>query len=728
MEQYEILYAKLIEEIKQYNPNSNFELINKAYEIALDGHCDQKRASGEPYIIHCIEVARILATLELNSKTIAAALLHDVIEDTKYTSTVIKNMFGNEIALLIEGVSKLTNISLETKKEQQMENIRNMFMAMNKDIRVIIIKLADRLHNMRTLEYKTKKSQIEKSQETMDIYAPIAHRLGMSMFSVELEDLAFMHLYPDEYEDLTKQMDDRRKQTGDLIESLKENLSEDLKKNDIEGLVEGRVKHLYSIYRKMVAQNKTLNEIYDIFALRIIVNNVKECYFALGMLHENYKPIPGRFKDYIAMPKKNMYQSLHTTLISRSGKPFEVQIRTWEMHRVAEYGIAAHWKYKQKMESGDQSANLEWLSQWVEWQKETTDEDEFYSNLKNDLFDVEVFVFTPKGDVINLPQGSNPIDFAYHVHSAIGNKMIGAKVGGKIVPMTYVLQTGDIVEIITSNTSRGPSHDWLKIVKTSQARTKIKQYFRKEKREENVDKGKEQLLKEIKRQGYNPIDLLKPHYYEKVFERYNYTELDDILCAIGYGGISTNKIISKLKEEYQKEHKEDLIPVKPDQPETNQKNQKSIEGINVKDISNCMVKISKCCNPVPGDDIVGYVTRGRGVTIHRNDCINIVNDKEFEYRKIDVWWDTTTLESYETQLDIKAYDRANLVADIMKFLGDQKIQCNGVDARVGKDGSAEIRVRVMIHNKDEITNLNRKLRKISGVYDISRFSKRLKLK
>ncbi|MFA5340511.1 MAG: bifunctional (p)ppGpp synthetase/guanosine-3',5'-bis(diphosphate) 3'-pyrophosphohydrolase [Clostridia bacterium] len=727
MEDYKVLYAKLIDEIRLYNPNSNFDLINKAYNIALEGHMEQKRASGEPYIIHCIEVARIVASLELNSKSIAAALLHDVIEDTRFTANDIKEMFGSEIALIVEGVSKLTNIPLQSQKEQQVENIRKMFMAMSKDIRVIIVKLADRLHNMRTLEYKTKKSQIEKSKETMDIYAPIAHRLGMSSFRIELEDLAFMHLYPDDYSDLSQKMEKNKDERYSLIDKIKNELQIDLNNNKIEGHVEGRVKHLYSIYRKMVTQNKTLEEIYDMFALRIIVNNIKDCYFALGMLHENYKPIPGRFKDYIAMPKKNMYQSLHTTLINKNGKPFEVQIRTWEMHRVAEFGIAAHWKYKQKIDDAEQSSSLEWISQWMEWQKETKDEDEFYSNLKNDLFDMEVFVFTPKGDVINLPYGANPIDFAYHVHSAVGNKMIGAKVGGKMVPVTYTLQTGDIVEIVTSNTSKGPSRDWLKLVKTSAARTKIKQYFRKERKEENVEKGKDQLLKEIKRQGMNPVELLKPQYYEKVLERYNFLELEDIMCAIGYGGITSNKIISKLKEEYRKDHKEEPALIIPEIAD-NLKTSKNTEGVIVKDIPNCMVKISKCCNPVPGDDIIGYVTRGRGVSVHRMDCINIINDKDFEDRKIEVYWNLNSDESYETQLEIKSYDRPNLVTDIMKLLSEQKIKCNGVEAKLSKEGYADVRIIVMMRNKDEIQELNRKLRKISGIFDISRFSKRQKLR
>lgn len=726
MEVYEELYAKLIDEIKLYNPNSNFDLIDKAYNIAVEGHMGQKRASGEPYVIHCIEVARIVATLELNSKSIAAALLHDVIEDTRFTANDIKEMFGSEVALIVEGVSKLTNISLQTQKEQQVENIRKMFMAMSKDIRVIIVKLADRLHNMRTLEYKTKKSQMEKAKETMDIYAPIAHRLGMSSFRVELEDLSFMHLYPVAYNDLFEKMEKDKKERFELIDNIKEDLVVELGTFKIEGHVEGRVKHMYSIYRKMVTQSKVYEEIYDIFALRIIVNNIKDCYFALGMLHENYKPIPGRFKDYIAMPKKNMYQSLHTTLINKNGKPFEVQIRTSEMHKVAEFGIAAHWKYKQNIDNAEQSSSLEWISQWMEWQKETKDEDEFYSNLKNDLFDMEVFVFTPKGDVINMPYGSNPIDFAYHVHSAVGNKMIGAKVGGRMVPVTYTLQTGDIVEILTSNTSRGPSRDWLKLVKTSQARTKIKQYFRKERKEENIEKGREQLLKEIKRQGFNVIELLKPQYYEKVLIRYNFHELEDIMCAIGYGGITSNKIISKLKEEYNKDHKEELVPIIPDFNSV-LKSHKGTEGIIVKDIPNCLVKISKCCNPIPGDDIVGYVTRGRGVSVHRSDCINIINDKEFEDRKIEVFWNINSEEAYETQLDIKAYDRPNLVADIMKLLSEQKIQCNGVDAKVSKEGYANVRIRVMIRDKEEIQELNRILKKISGVFEISRFSKRQKL-
>jgi guanosine-3',5'-bis(diphosphate) 3'-pyrophosphohydrolase len=654
-------------------------------------------------------------------------MLHDVIEDTRFTAKDIKEMFGNEIALIVEGVSKLTNISLHSQKEQQMENIRNMFMAMSKDIRVIIVKLADRLHNMRTLEYKTRKSQIEKSKETLDIYAPIAHRLGMSSFRTELEDLAFMHLYPEEYADLTMKMERDKEQRFNMIDSIKGDLESDLKNSNIEGHVEGRVKHLYSIYRKMISQNKSLDQIYDIFALRIIVNNVKDCYFALGMLHENYKPIPGRFKDYIAMPKKNMYQSLHTTLINKNGRPFEVQIRTWEMHRVAEFGIAAHWKYKQKIDDAEQSSSLEWISQWMEWQKETRDEDEFYSNLKNELFDMEVFVFTPKGDVINLPQGSNTMDFAYSVHSAIGNKMVGAKVNGKMVPITYVLQTGDIVEIITSNTSKGPSRDWLKLVKTSQARTKIKQFFRKERKEENIEKGKEQLYKEIRRQGLNPSELLKPQYYEKVLERYNFPELEDVMCAIGYGGITSNKVISRLKEEYKRHNKEEPKLEIPEVPEI-VKTYKSTEGIIVRDIPNCLLRISKCCNPVPGDDIVGYITRGRGVSVHRADCINIINDEEFAERKIDVYWNMDSDDKYETRLEIKAYDRANLVTDIMKLLSEQKIQCNGIKARIATDGYANIHIIVMIRNKDEIAELNRKLRKINGIYEINRFSKRQKIR
>lgn len=477
----------------------------------------------------------------------------------------------------------------------------------------------------------------------------------------------------------------------------------------------------------MISQNKSLDQIYDIFALRIIVNNVKDCYFALGMLHENYKPIPGRFKDYIAMPKKNMYQSLHTTLINKNGRPFEVQIRTWEMHRVAEFGIAAHWKYKQKIDDAEQSSSLEWISQWMEWQKETRDEDEFYSNLKNELFDMEVFVFTPKGDVINLPQGSNTMDFAYSVHSAIGNKMVGAKVNGKMVPITYVLQTGDIVEIITSNTSKGPSRDWLKLVKTSQARTKIKQFFRKERKEENIEKGKEQLYKEIRRQGLNPSELLKPQYYEKVLERYNFPELEDVMCAIGYGGITSNKVISRLKEEYKRHNKEEPKLEIPEVPEI-VKTYKSTEGIIVRDIPNCLLRISKCCNPVPGDDIVGYITRGRGVSVHRADCINIINDEEFAERKIDVYWNMDSDDKYETRLEIKAYDRANLVTDIMKLLSEQKIQCNGIKARIATDGYANIHIIVMIRNKDEIAELNRKLRKINGIYEINRFSKRQKIR
>ncbi|MFO7612863.1 MAG: bifunctional (p)ppGpp synthetase/guanosine-3',5'-bis(diphosphate) 3'-pyrophosphohydrolase [Clostridia bacterium] len=721
-------FGELIEKIRKYNPNSNFELIESAYNVAKKFHEGQIRLSGEPFLNHPIEVAKILADLELNSKTIAAGLMHDVIEDTAAEYSEIKELFGEEIADMVEGVSKLSKLTLDTRKEQQVENLRKMLMAMSKDIRVIIIKLSDRLHNMRTLAHVSREKQIEKATETMEIYAPISHRLGMSAFKWELEDLSFRYLHPEEYRNLVTQIAVKRKEREKYIDNIIIEIKENLKEKNIEGIIDGRVKHLYSIYTKMKRQNTTIEQIFDMFAVRIIVDNIKDCYAALGMVHEMFRPVPGRFKDYIAMPKPNMYQSLHTTLVGKQGHPFEVQIRTHDMHRIAEYGIAAHWKYKQGISKTDDMENkLAWLRQMIEWQKDTADVDEFYDNLKIDLFDDEVFVFSPKGDVINLPAGSTPIDFAYSIHSAIGNKMTGAKINGKMVPISYVLENGDIVEIITLSSSKGPSRDWLKIVKSTQAKNKIRQYFKKEHRDENIEKGREMIEHELKRQGLSFPELFKPEYYEDMLKRYNFKSIDDALGAVGYSGITSNKIISKLKEAYRKanpddsalkekelQQKEKVIPV----------NTTDERGIIVRGINNCLVTIGQCCNPVPGDDIIGYITRGRGVTIHRRDCVNVINDPKFKEREIDVRWAEKTSADYQSEIVIKAHDRNNLLNEITNILNDSSISLTSVEGRANKEGYAIIKLQMGILNKDQLSTVIKRLKRLSGVIDINRANRK----
>ncbi|MBN2557703.1 MAG: bifunctional (p)ppGpp synthetase/guanosine-3',5'-bis(diphosphate) 3'-pyrophosphohydrolase [Clostridia bacterium] len=721
-------FGELIEKIKKYNPNSNFELIESAYNVAKKYHEGQVRLSGEPFLNHPIEVAKILADLELNSKTIAAGLMHDVIEDTDADYNEIKELFGEEIADMVEGVSKLSKLALDTRKEQQVENLRKMLMAMSKDIRVIIIKLSDRLHNMRTLAHVSREKQIEKATETMEIYAPISHRLGMSAFKWELEDLSFRYLYPEEYRNLVTQIAVKRKEREKYIDDIIVEIKENLKEKNIEGIIDGRVKHLYSIYSKMKRQNTTIEQIFDMFAVRIIVDNIKDCYAALGMVHEMFRPVPGRFKDYIAMPKPNMYQSLHTTLVGKQGHPFEVQIRTHDMHRIAEYGIAAHWKYKQGISRADDIENkLAWLRQMIEWQKDTADVDEFYDNLKIDLFDDEVFVFSPKGDVINLPAGSTPIDFAYSIHSAIGNKMTGAKINGKMVPISYVLENGDIVEIITLSSSKGPSRDWLKIVKSTQAKNKIRQYFKKEHRDENIEKGREMIEHELKRQGLSFQELFKPEYYEDMLKRYNFKTLDDALGAVGYSGITSNKIISKLKEAYRKANPDD--PALKDK-ELQQKDKAAPvtttdeRGIIVRGINNCLVTIGKCCNPVPGDDIIGYITRGRGVTIHRRDCVNVINDPKFKEREIDVRWAEKTSADYQSEIVIKAHDRNNLLNEITNVLHDSSISLTSVEGKANKEGYAIIKLQMGILNKDQLSTVIKRLKRLSGVIDINRSNRK----
>lgn len=719
-------FSVLVEKVKKYDPNGNFELLEKAYFVSKAAHEGQQRNSGEPYIIHPVEVAIILAEMELDSTALVAALLHDTIEDTTCTYDELKAQFGVEVADLVDGVTKLGKIPFTSKEEQQVENLRKMFLAMAKDIRVIMIKLADRLHNMRTLKYMTEGKQIEKARETLEIYAPLAHRLGISKIKWELEDICLRYLDPKGYYDLVEKISFKRKQREAYIEDIISTLKEKTAELGIENAqIDGRPKHFYSIYRKMVKQNKTLEQIYDLFAFRIIVNSVKDCYALLGLVHELYKPMPGRFKDYIAMPKPNMYQSLHTTLIGPEGQPFEVQIRTWDMHRVAEVGIAAHWKYKEGINNTKDSDNkFAWLRQLLEWQKDTKDENEFMETLKIDLFTDEVFIFTPKGDVMNLPVDSTPVDFAYAIHSAVGNKMIGAKVNGKMVPIDYKLKNGDIIEIVTSSTIHGPSRDWLKIVKSSQARSKINQWFKKEKREENILRGKEMVERELKKVGLSYAQLFRSEWVDIVLKKYNFSSLDDLYAGVGYGAITANKIITRLKEEFKKTLKpEELEEILENIAQTrNDKKKKNIpeSGVIVKGIDNCLVRLSRCCNPVPGDEIIGYITRGRGVSVHRSDCTNITANLEEEGRLIDVKWYSTNDVAYKADITIMANDRASLLLDVTNCIAEAKTPIKAINARTTKEQITVINMTLEITNTDQLEKLMKKLKKVDSVFEVNR--------
>lgn len=714
----------LLNRIEKNCPQCDVEIVKKAYEFAAAAHEGQKRHSGEDYIVHPFEVAKILADLNLDSVTIAAGILHDVIEDTGYTYEDIKNIFSEEIAMLVDGVTKLTKLEYRSKEEQQAENLRKMFLAMAKDIRVILIKLADRLHNMRTLKYMTPEKQKEKASETMEIYAPIAHRLGISKIKWEMEDLALRYLEPAGYYDLVEKVAKKRKEREDDINSVIELLREKLKELGIEAQLEGRPKSFNSIYRKMYYQNKTFEQIFDLTAVRVIVDSVKDCYGVLGIVHTLWKPIPGRFKDYIAMPKPNMYQSLHTTVFGPDGQPFEVQIRTWEMHRTSELGIAAHWKYKEgKGTSNDLDEKLNWLRQMLEWQNEVKDTREFMETLKIDLFMDEVYVFTPKGDVVDLPVDSNPIDFAYKIHSQIGNRCVGAKVNGRIVTIDYKLQNGDIVEIITSANSNGPSRDWLKLVRSSQAKNKIRQWFKKEKREENIQKGREMLEKEIRRHGFTTSQLLKPEWLEQIYKRFSLHSIDDLYSSVGYGGLTTNQIITRLKDEYKKnvktDDKEDTLENRLERTESRKKSSNST-GIKVKGIENVMVRFSKCCNPVPGDEIIGYITKGRGVSVHQKDCPNVDDLMTEPERIIEVEWTTQTKVAYNADVEIRANDRKGLLAEITSIIDDSKLNISSFHSRTGKDRVAIINFIMEIHDIEQLNKLIRKFRKIEGVMDVFR--------
>ena len=700
------------------------EKIKKAYQFALRVHDGQKRSSGDPFCIHPMEVAIILIDLGMDADTTAAGLLHDTIEDTDVTKEELSDMFGPEVAMLVDGVTKLGRLSYKTKEEQQVENLRKMFLAMAEDIMFIIIKLADRLHNLRTLEYIDEDKQREKAYETLEIYAPLAHRLGIYKIKWELEDIALRYIDPKGYYDLVDKVAKKRKEREAYIQEIIETLGEKLPEANLEFEIEGRPKNFYSIYKKMYMQHKEFEQIYDLLAVRILVNNIKDCYGVLGIIHTLWKPIPGRFKDYIAVPKANMYQSLHTTVIGPHGEPFEIQIRTWDMHRTAEYGIAAHWKYKEGNKSSyDVDKKLAWLRQLLEWQNDESDAKEFMESLKIDLFTDEVFVFTPKGDVIDLPKGSTPLDFAYTIHSAIGNRCIGAKANGKIVTLDYELKTGDIIEILTSsNPNHGPSRDWLKIVKTNQAKSKIRQWFKKERREENLEKGKEMLDKEAKRQGYVLSQLVNKDWIDNILRKYGYHSVDDLYSSVGYGGLTTNQVLGRLIDEYKKANaKTEGQSIQTIEAKSPVRERTSPEnGVKVKGVENVLVRFARCCNPVPGDPIIGYITKGRGVSVHRADCINLSDQSVEVSRLIEVAWVSEQKASYNAEIQIIARDRQAILADITNAMADLKINVAGINARTAKNKLAIINLVLEIHDTQQLEKVMRFFRKIRDVLDVFR--------
>ncbi len=731
----EQLYRELIASVKKYHPSDDISLIEKAYRVASEAHEGQVRKSGEPYIIHPLCVAIILADLELDKESIAAGLLHDVVEDTIMTEEELTQEFGAEVALIVDGVTKLGQLNYSADKvEEQAENLRKMFLAMAKDIRVILVKLADRLHNMRTLKYMKPEKQKEKARETMDIYAPIAQRLGISKVKVELDDLSLKYLKPDVYYDLVHQINQKKDARQQFVNRIVADVKKHIDEAGIEAQVSGRVKHFFSIYKKMVNQDKTLDQIYDLFAVRIIVETVKDCYAALGVIHEMYTPIPGRFKDYIAMPKQNMYQSLHTTLIGPNGQPFEIQIRTFEMHRTAEYGIAAHWKYKEASDgrkSGpeQEEEKLNWLRQILEWQQDMSDNREFMSLLKSDLdlFTDNVYCFSPAGDVKTLPAGSCTIDFAYTIHSAVGNKMVGARVNGKLVPIETELHNGDRVEIITSQNSRGPSRDWLKVVKSTQAKNRINQWFRQELKEDNIIKGKDMLSSYAKLKGKTLGTYLKPPYMEAVLRKYGFRDWDSVLAAIGHGGLKEGQVLNKLMEVWEKEHKKELTDREVLEAAAESRSELPVSagrgGITVQGVHDMAVRFSKCCSPIPGDEIVGFVTRGRGITIHRTDCVNIMNLPESERaRLIEAEWqpEPDGGQRYTVEINVYANNRTGLLVDISRIFTERKIDLSAMNVRTSKQGTATIDMTFDVNSKEELNALVEKVRQVESVIDIER--------
>ena len=728
MQEQEVTIHDIIAKKKEHSRKVDTKLIMKAYEYANEKHNGQLRKSGEPYIVHPLNVAYILADIGLDEATICAALLHDVVEDTDVTQEDIIREFGEEIAQMVAGVTKLSNISFSSAEEQQVEDYRKMFLAMGKDIRVILIKLADRLHNMRTLKHLKRDRQIANAKETMDLYAPLANRLGVYSLKWELEDLAFKYLYPEEYHELVEGINKKRDERLQFIKKIMDDIRVELKAQRIDAEVTGRAKHLYSIYRKMKRDNKTLDQIYDLFALRILVNSVKDCYAALGVVHELYNPMPGRFKDYISVPKPNMYQSIHTTLVGEKGTPFEVQIRTWEMHRIAEYGIAAHWAYKEASYLGKKKSvkveedKLSWLRETLEWQNEIEDPQEFLNTLKTELFEDEVYVFTPKGLIKVLPRGATPIDFAYSIHEQIGNHMTGCKINSKMMPIVTKLENGDIVEIVTSDNSKGPSRDWLKFVKSTKAKNKIQSFFKKAQKVENIEKGKDLIDKEIKRIGFNHTELFKPEYIQPALDKYKYKDIEEMYAAVGFGANSPVKVIARILQEYKKAHEEENIEQKIEELSTrkNVKTKPSESGVVVKGIDNCLVKLSKCCNPLPGDEIIGYITKGRGVSVHRKDCLNVKDLISEENRMIDVEWYNQNQSDYNVDIEVYSNDRSGLLVDILKELGTTKAKLMGVNTRTTKEKIAIIDITIEVENLDELNKVLKAIRKVDSVYEVHR--------
>ena len=748
----EELYAELIERVKKYHPSDDISLIEKAYLLAAKAHEGQLRRSGEPYITHPLQVALILAELELDKESIAAGILHDVVEDTGISMQAIEQEFGKDVALLVDGVTKLQQLPMEyhgggslshdkneERLELQAENLRKMFLAMAKDIRVILIKLADRLHNMRTLRYQPPEKQKRIARETLDIYSPLAERLGIARIQIELDDLSLKYLEPDIYYELVEKISARKSEREAFINRVAGEIENHLREAGIKNAqIYGRAKHFFSIYKKMVNRGKSLDQIYDLFAVRIIVETVKDCYGALGVIHEMYKPIPGRFKDYIAMPKANMYQSLHTTLIGSDGRPFEVQIRTYDMHRAAEYGIAAHWKYKEASDGkgagkDEEEAKLAWLRQILEWQQDMSDNREFLSLLKDDLnlFSDKVYCFTPGGDVKNLPAGSTPIDFAYSIHSAVGNKMIGARVNGRLVTIDYEIKNGDRIEILTSQNSKGPSRDWLSIVKSTQAKSKINQWFKAERREDNIERGKEAVNTYCRARGIELSALMEKELVDRVVRKYGFSDWNSILAAIGHGGLKEGQIVNKLRELYEETHKriltnEEVLQSIEDVSIRHTPSPRSGSGIIVKGIADISVRFSKCCSPVPGDEIVGFVTRGRGVSIHRTDCVNIVNLPEFDrVRLIEAEWQEGSdegEEKYVAEIRIYAADRPGLLADISRTMTEKGISIQSLNTRTNKRGQATLDMTFETGGREELRNIIDKLRNIESVQDIERTS------
>ncbi len=709
----------------EINPNYNSELLKKAYLKAEQIHMGQKRMSGEDYVIHPMAVTVILADLGMDENTLIAGLLHDAVEDTPYTLENLKKDFGEEVALLVDGVTKLGSLVFESKEERQAENLRKMFLAMSKDIRVLIIKLADRLHNLRTINYMDQNQIIEKCKETLEIYAPLASRLGIFAMKFELEDIALKELEPETYYDLVKQVSLKREQREENIKKVIEIIKEGLDNLDIKYEIRGRNKHFYSIYRKMKYQNRQLDEIFDLTAVRIIVDTVRDCYAVLGLVHTRWKPIPGRFKDYIAMPKPNRYQSLHTTVIGDDGNPFEIQIRTVEMHKIAEYGIAAHWKYKEGIKEDKEEVKLAWLRQTLEWQQDLMDSKEFVETLKVDLFSNQVFVFTPKGDVIELPAGSTPLDFAFKIHTAIGAKCIGAKVNGKMVPIDYTLKNGEIVEIVTSSSSKGPSIDWLRIVKSNAARNKIRQYLKKENKGENIEKGKDMLEKYVKRKGYDPQQIIRHQWINKAAKSMNIASSDELFTSISYGGVLLSKVVTLLQKYYHEEKQLELKKKEKEEARLEEKprfKEPPQNGVTIEGMDDLLIRFAKCCNPVPGDEIIGFITKGRGVSVHRSDCINMLSLPEHEKQRfIKVEWNKKKSNvSYDADIQLLAEDRKGLFSDISRVCEDMDVRITGVNAKSGKDGIVTITMTLSLTDTGQMEKVVRRLRTVPGVTDAYR--------